>query len=289
MKRYITLAVLALFAALQIAAQTLVLNNGTIVRFDKENPLKKITSQFSYPTLSDSVLFTTADNTAYQFKFQDLGQIYFSEQNPTLTNPNSYDNVLYGANLEIRAGQEFVLPIMMRNTEDIISFQLDLYLPKGLQVKLDEEGYLFTEKNADRLKRSFALESKVMNEDYTRFVCYSSKNDAVVGTEGEVFNVVLVADSALADGKYEISYKNIVMTKSDAKNYFSVDHVTSEVLVTSFMPPTPVFLPEEFHGQRSLAGYSPWVHKESDTNEQLTLSPHTYPHLLWCPFKLNTL
>ena len=25
--------------------------------------------------------------------------------------------------------------------------------------------------------------------------------------------------------------------------------------------PTPVFLPEESHGQRSLAGYSPWCHK----------------------------
>ena len=32
------------------------------------------------------------------------------------------------------------------------------------------------------------------------------------------------------------------------------------------------FLPGEFHGQRSLAGYSPWVHKESDMNEQLTFS-----------------
>ena len=28
-----------------------------------------------------------------------------------------------------------------------------------------------------------------------------------------------------------------------------------------------VLLPGEFHGQRSLAGYSPWVHKESDTTE----------------------
>ena len=35
--------------------------------------------------------------------------------------------------------------------------------------------------------------------------------------------------------------------------------------------PTPVFLPGEFHGQRSLAGYSPWGHKESDTTEQRTL------------------
>ena len=28
--------------------------------------------------------------------------------------------------------------------------------------------------------------------------------------------------------------------------------------------PTPVFLPGESHGQRSLVGYSPWVHKESE-------------------------
>ena len=34
--------------------------------------------------------------------------------------------------------------------------------------------------------------------------------------------------------------------------------------------PTLVFLPGEFHGQRSLVGYSPWGRKESDTAEQLT-------------------
>ena len=32
--------------------------------------------------------------------------------------------------------------------------------------------------------------------------------------------------------------------------------------------PTPVFLPGEFHVQRSLVGYSPWDHKESDRTEQ---------------------
>ena len=30
---------------------------------------------------------------------------------------------------------------------------------------------------------------------------------------------------------------------------------------------TPVFLPGESHEQRSLVGYSPWGHKESDTVE----------------------
>ena len=39
--------------------------------------------------------------------------------------------------------------------------------------------------------------------------------------------------------------------------------------------PMPVFLPEEFHGQRRLVGCSPWGHKELDTTEQLT---HTQNH-----------
>ena len=33
--------------------------------------------------------------------------------------------------------------------------------------------------------------------------------------------------------------------------------------------PTPVFLPGESHGQRSLVGYSPRGHKELDMTEQL--------------------
>ena len=41
--------------------------------------------------------------------------------------------------------------------------------------------------------------------------------------------------------------------------------------------PTPVFLPGESHGQRSLAGYSPWGCKELDTTERL--------HFLFSPEK----
>ena len=41
--------------------------------------------------------------------------------------------------------------------------------------------------------------------------------------------------------------------------------------------PTPVFLPGNIHGQRSLGGYSPWDRKESDTTERLT---HTYTRFI---------
>ena len=42
--------------------------------------------------------------------------------------------------------------------------------------------------------------------------------------------------------------------------------------------PTPVFLPEESHGQRSLVGYSPWGHKELDITECTHTHIHTHTH-----------
>ena len=35
------------------------------------------------------------------------------------------------------------------------------------------------------------------------------------------------------------------------------------------MQPTLAFLPGASHGQRSLVGYSPWGHKESDMTEHI--------------------
>ena len=41
---------------------------------------------------------------------------------------------------------------------------------------------------------------------------------------------------------------------------------------------TPVFLPGKSCGQRSLAGYSPWGHKELDMTEQQSTRAHTHTH-----------
>ena len=43
--------------------------------------------------------------------------------------------------------------------------------------------------------------------------------------------------------------------------------------------PTPVFLPEKSHGQRSLVGYSAWGHKELDMTDQLSTHACESPKL----------
>ena len=50
---------------------------------------------------------------------------------------------------------------------------------------------------------------------------------------------------------------------------------------------SPVFLSREFHGQRSLDGYSPWHHKELDTTERLT-HIHTHTHTMFTEHLLQS-
>ena len=53
--------------------------------------------------------------------------------------------------------------------------------------------------------------------------------------------------------------------------------------------PAPVFLPGKSHGQRSLAGYSPWGCKESDMTEHTRTCAHihtqTHTHTHHMPYK----
>ena len=61
--------------------------------------------------------------------------------------------------------------------------------------------------------------------------------------------------------------KNLPAKAGDAKRYEFSPWV-GKILWRRKRQPTPVFLPRKFHGQRTLAGYSPWGRKESDVTER---------------------
>ena len=50
-------------------------------------------------------------------------------------------------------------------------------------------------------------------------------------------------------------------------------------------PPPPVFLPGKSHGQRSLAGCSPCVHKQLGTTERLNTHTHTHTQVQLKPLE----
>ena len=59
----------------------------------------------------------------------------------------------------------------------------------------------------------------------------------------------------------------LTMKSLPAVQETQVQFLVGKILWRREWLPTPVFLPEEFQGQRSLASYSPWGPKESDVTE----------------------
>ena len=70
-------------------------------------------------------------------------------------------------------------------------------------------------------------------------------------------------------------YAGCVMQNARWMNHKLEARLPEEISTTSDMMwrrqwhPTPVLLPGKSHGWKSLVGYSPWGHKESDTTERL--------------------
>ena len=62
--------------------------------------------------------------------------------------------------------------------------------------------------------------------------------------------------------------KNPPANAEDARDMF--DPWVRRILWRRASQSAPVFLPEKSHGQRNLAGYSPWGRKELNTTEQLS-------------------
>ena len=63
--------------------------------------------------------------------------------------------------------------------------------------------------------------------------------------------------------------KNLPVSEKDTGNRFAP--WVGKILWRRKWQPAPVFLPGEFHGQRSLMGYSPWGHEESNMTEHTIL------------------
>ena len=71
--------------------------------------------------------------------------------------------------------------------------------------------------------------------------------------------------------------KNLPSNARDARHVGSIPGLRRFLWKTTWQP-TLVFLPEEFHQQRIVVGYSPWGLRESDTTEHAHTHTHTHTH-----------
>ena len=91
----------------------------------------------------------------------------------------------------------------------------------------------------------------------------------IIGLNTNIADLFLFFYVASTDGyKAALLVKNTPANAGDTRHGF--DPWVRKIPWRRAQQPTPGFLPGESHGQRSLAGYCPRDHKESDITEQLS-------------------
>ena len=145
-------------------------------------------------------------------------------------------NTAYMDDMEVLAGTDAVLSIKMKNVVPMEGFEFDLYLPEGVTVAVDEDGFpevsLSLERTTARKTNSF---DAVIREDGSiRVLAASTNGSAISGNDGEIVTVKVSIADDMIEGDYLVLLKNIALSGTDAKSYTN-DMMVSTLTVNSYI------------------------------------------------------
>ena len=146
------------------------------------------------------------------------------------------DNTIYMDDMEVLSGTEAVLSVKMKNEVVAEGFEFDMYLPEGITVVQDEDGFpevtLSTERTTARKTNSF---DAIFNADGSLRVLAASTNGSTIsGNDGEVVQVKVAIADDMAEGDYTVCFKNIAISDENAESHTSA-MTTSTIKVNTYI------------------------------------------------------
>lgn len=114
----------------------------------------------------------------------------------------------------IAAGETKTVTLYLDGSRDYINFQLDIYLPEGVYIQEEEDGYLVCDVNSDMKNRDHYCNSSKLTDEkgHYRFVVSSPKNNKFKQVSGNVLNITLVASDQVSTGEQVIKLTNQKLT-----------------------------------------------------------------------------
>ena len=132
---------------------------------------------------------------------------------------------------EMVAGQAFVIPIALTNTDPITAIQADLYLPSGIEPNYNDDDQ-FVWLDEDRKGRGHVV-SATVSAVATRIMVSSSRTAAFQGNEGTVLYISLKVNPEQVTGVYGIDLKNIILSSTSGE-MFEAPNVKINVGVAAY-------------------------------------------------------
>ncbi len=158
------------------------------------------------------------------FYYGNQSQAFFDDIELRMIAPvEGYD---YGASqgkennsLYIAEGQRFsktktnVLPISLKNEDDILGFQFDVVLPKGMTLALDDEDDYSVSGENVRAK-NHSLSCNVLGDGTIRIVGTNLSNKKIASGDGILLNMGINVASWVENGDYAIQLKEVKVTNT---------------------------------------------------------------------------
>ena len=144
----------------------------------------------------------------------------------------NYSNYLSMGDMTASQGDQIVIPITMTNTESIMSFQTDIFLPDGLELLQEDGEYLIDP--SDRMTRTHNIVSNDVANGAVRVMCYSSNYKPFTGDSGDDLFYITVKVANDAEGDYNIILRNTLLTNTDFEEIAAPD-VLANVYVKGYL------------------------------------------------------
>lgn len=147
-------------------------------------------------------------------------------------------NKIYFEPTDLTKGKESTISLQMTSeAANIVGFQFDLYLPEGVTITYDENGYenILLSTSRTTSSRHDGFRATLQDDGAWRILCYSTSLKTFKGTEGEVCTIALQADKYMDEQEYPVYIRNANLTCSD----YSSINLTDLTLSVNVVPGDP--------------------------------------------------
>lgn len=151
------------------------------------------------------------------------------------TDITKMDNVVYIENVEANAGKQLTLSVKMKNSAEVQGFGFDLYLPEGVTVAEDGDGFNMVTLSMERTteNKTNYFDFNIMDGGFLRVLASSTKGYTISGTDGEIVQIVVNIDKDIEAGDYPIILREIALSDNNLLGY-ETDYVKSTLTITAY-------------------------------------------------------
>ena len=144
-------------------------------------------------------------------------------------------NTIYIERIEASSGSQIQLSVKMKNTVAVQGYQFDLYLPKGVTVANDEDGFAMAELSTDRttVNKTNYFDTAPTSDGGFRVLCGSSKGYTFSDNDGEVAIITLNISQDMEEGEHAIVLKNIKLSDNSGTPY-TTEYLKSTIVISSY-------------------------------------------------------